>query len=193
VICSHIVPQLLLKRFASEPSQHGKLRELDRADLHSWHPTTVRKACREGGYYQIEAEDLEEWAREGHDPEIAEKALGRVEGEAGALVDGLIAGKLPRTDADRLHLALFVAVQMTRGWQFHEEMNQFRTLQMRQELQDRRDEGARRCGGIRERSYPAAELSGHHAPHHDRHLGVKRVVALEVFGHLRARRHPGCG
>ncbi len=152
MIRSHIVPQLLLKRFASEPSEHGQLRELDRADLRSAHPTTVRKACREAGYYRIEAEDLEEWAREGHDPEIAEKALGRVEGEAGALVDGLVDGKLPRTDADRLHLALFVAVQMTRGWQFHEEMNQFRTLQMRQELQDRRDEAR---AWLRHRGQPA--------------------------------------
>ena len=152
MIRSHIVPQLLLKRFASEPSEHGQLRELDRADLRSAHPTTVRKACREAGYYRIEAEDLEEWAREGHDPEIAEDALGRVEAEAGALVDGLIAGRLPRTDADRLHLALFVAVQMTRGWQFHEEMNQFSTLQMRQELQDRRDEAR---AWLRHRGQPA--------------------------------------
>ena len=68
MIRSHIVPQLLLKRFASEPNEHGQLRELDRADLRSAHPTTVRKACREAGYYRIEVEDLEEWAREGHGP-----------------------------------------------------------------------------------------------------------------------------
>ena len=135
MIRSHIVPQLLLKRFASEPSEHGQLRELDRADLPSAHPTTVRKACREAGDYRIEAEDLEEWAREGHDPEIAENALGGVEAEAGALVEDLIAGQLPRTDADRFHLALFVALQATRGWQFREELNQIGTVQMRQELQ----------------------------------------------------------
>jgi hypothetical protein len=140
MIHSHIVPQLLLKHFATVPDKHGKLRELSRADLHSWHPITVRKACADNDYYRIDAEDLEEWARDGHDPNIAENALGRVEDEAAHLISDIINGRLPRTDADQLHLALFVAVQMTRGWQFHEEMNQGLTLQTRQESQDWRDE-----------------------------------------------------
>jgi hypothetical protein len=137
MIRSHIVPQFLLQRFADERKQ---LRPLDRTDLASAHPMSVGKACREAGYYRIEAEDLEEWAREGHDPELAEKALGGVETEAAGLVADIIAGKLPRTDADRRHLALFVALQITRGWQFRDEMNQIGTVQMRQELLDRRDE-----------------------------------------------------
>jgi hypothetical protein len=137
MIRSHIVPQLLLKHFADE---RGGLRELPRADLREGHATTVRKACRESGYYRIETEDLEEWARDGHDPETVEHALDRVESEAGALIADIIAGKPPRTDADRLHLATFVALQMTRGWQFQEEMNQIGTLHMRQQLRDRHDE-----------------------------------------------------
>jgi hypothetical protein len=137
MIRSHIVPQFLLQRFADE---HGQLRALDRTDLGSAHPMSVGKACREAGYYRIEAEDLEEWAREGHDPELAEKALGDVETEAAGLIADIIAGKLPRTDTDRRHLAQFVALQITRGWQFRDEINQIGTVQMRQELQDRRDE-----------------------------------------------------
>lgn len=137
MIQSHIVPKLLLKRFADE---HGQLRVFGRTNLHSARLESVERACREGGYYRIEAEDLEEWAREGHDPEVVENTLDRVESAAAPLIADIVAGNLPRTDADRLHLALFVALQMTRGWQFHEEMNQGSTLQMRQELQDRRDE-----------------------------------------------------
>lgn len=137
MIQSHIVPKLLLKRFADE---RGDLRAFKRTDLGAAHPEKWWKACREGDYYQIKAEALEEWAREGHNPNIAEEALGRVETEAGVLIADIIAGKLPRTDSDRLHLALFVALQMTRGWQFHEEVNQSGTLQIRQELQDRREE-----------------------------------------------------
>lgn len=156
MIRSHIVPQMLLKRFASEPSEHGQLRVLARTDLRSAHLTSVGRACREAGYYRIETEDLEEWAREGHDPEFAEKALGDVEDEAAGLVADIIAGNLPRTDADRFHLALFVALQVTRGWQFRDEMNQIGTLQMWQELQDRRDELAVKTRTwLRHRGQPA--------------------------------------
>ena len=153
MIRSHIVPQFLLQRFADE---HGQLRALDRTDLSSARPMSVRKACREAGYYRIEAEDLEEWAREGHDPELAEKALGDVEAKAAGLVADVIAGKLPRTDADRFQLALFVALQIARGWQFRDEMNQIGTVQMRQELQDRRDELALKARAwLRRRGQPA--------------------------------------
>jgi Protein of unknown function (DUF4238) len=133
----HIVPQFLLQRFANED---GRLRALDRTGLDSAHLTSVRNACREAGYYRIETEDLEEWAREGHDPELAEKALSGVESDAADIIANIIAGKLPRTEADRLHLALFVALQMTRGWQFRDEINQIGTLRRRQELESRRDE-----------------------------------------------------
>ncbi len=152
MIRSHIVPQLLLKHFASQPNKHGKLRELPRADLHSGHPITVRKACVDSDYYRIDAEHLEEWARDGHDPNVVEGALQGVEDKASPLIDDIIGGKLPRTDADRLHLALFVAVQMTRGWQFHEEMNQSGTLQMRQEIRAWRDEAR---AWLRRRGQPA--------------------------------------
>lgn len=149
MIRSHIVPKLLLQRFADE---RGELRAFKRTDLHSAHPERVRKACVENDYYRIEAADLEEWAREGHDPEVVEHTLDRVESAAAPLVADIIAGNLPSTDADRLHLALFVALQMTRGWQFREEMNQFGTLQMRQGLQDRRDEAR---AWLRHRGQPA--------------------------------------
>jgi Protein of unknown function (DUF4238) len=149
----HIVPQFLLQRFANE---RGQLRALDRTDLESAHVTSVRNACREAGYYRIDAEALEEWAREGHDPELAEKALSGIESDAAAIVADLIAGKLPRTEAERLHLALFVALQMTRGWQFRDEMNQIGTLRMRQELEGRRDELTVKAGiWLRRQGQPA--------------------------------------
>jgi hypothetical protein len=133
----HIVPQFLLQRFANED---GQVRALNRIDLTSAYTTSVTKACREAGYYRIETEDLEEWAREGHDPELVEKVLSSIESDAAGIVTEIIVGNLPRTETDRLHLALFVALQMTRGWQFRDEMNQIGTLQMREELGARRDE-----------------------------------------------------
>jgi hypothetical protein len=133
----HIVPQFLLRRFANED---GQLRALDRSDLNSVHRTSVTKACLEAGYYRIETEDLEEWARDGHDPEFVEKTLSSIETDAANITANIIAGELPHTEADRLHLALFVALQMTRGWQFRDEMNQIGTLRMREELGARRDE-----------------------------------------------------
>ena len=133
----HIVPQFLLQRFANED---GQLRALDRTDLVSVHTTSVTKACREAGYYRIETEDLEEWARDGHDPELVEKTLSSIETDAAGITANIIAGNLPHNEADRLHLALFVALQMTRGWQFRDEIDQIGTLRMREELGGRRDE-----------------------------------------------------
>ena len=133
----HIVPQFLLQRFANED---GQLRALDRTNLESVHLTSVTKACREAGYYRIDDEDLEEWARDGHDPELVEKTFSSIETDAADIIANIVDGKLPHTEADRLHLALFVALQVTRGWQFREEVNQIGTLRMREELRNRREE-----------------------------------------------------
>ena len=153
MIRSHIVPQFLLRRFANEKEQ---LRALDRTGMRSPHLTSVERACREAGYYRIETQDLEDWARDGHDPELAETALRDVEDKAAGIVADIIAGKHPRTDADRFHLALFVALQITRGWQFADELNQIGTLQMRQEFQERREElAAKARAWLRHRGQPA--------------------------------------
>jgi hypothetical protein len=149
----HIVPQFLLQRFANED---GQLRALDRTNLDSLHITSVTKACREAGYYRIESEDLEEWARDGHDPELVEKTLSSIETDAADIIASIVAGRLPHTEADRLHLALFVALQMTRGWQFREEINQIGTLSMREELGSRREELAVKARTwLRRRGRPA--------------------------------------
>lgn len=149
----HIVPQFLLRHFANED---GQLRAFDRTNFDSLHMTSVTKACREAGYYRIESEDLEEWARDGHDPELVEKTLSSIETDAADIIANIIAGKLPHTDADRLHLALFVALQMTRGWQFREEINQIGTLRMREVLGSRREELAVKARtSLRRRGLPA--------------------------------------
>jgi hypothetical protein len=50
----------------------------------------------------------------------------------------LLAGFL--TQQQKFDLALFVAIQAMRGWQFREELNQAGTLHMRSEMSARRDE-----------------------------------------------------
>lgn len=115
------------------------------------------------------------WARAGHDPDVAEKALSEVEGAAADIISGVDDGVLPRTDTERLHLALFVALQATRGWAFRNEVNQAGTLRMRQELEGRRDEMATRVqGSLRRRGRPSGpdaikeyvdDMLGPHGPH----------------------------
>jgi hypothetical protein len=149
----HIVPQFLLRRFASED---GQLRVINHPNLTSPHMTSVTKACREAGYYRIESEDLEEWARDGHDPELVEKTLSNIEATAAEITTSIISGSAPHTKDDRFHLALFVALQMTRGWQFREELNQIGTLRMREELGSRHEELAIRARAwLRRQGRPA--------------------------------------
>lgn len=52
----HLVPQFLLQRFADD---RGKLRAVDRSRHSFTHLSSVKKACRETGFYRIEADDLE--------------------------------------------------------------------------------------------------------------------------------------
>lgn len=127
----HVVPRFLLQRFADD---HGQLKAVDRADPSKMHLTPAWKACREAGFYRIEADDLEPLAREGHDPDLAEKALSGIESNSAEIIDRLANSLLPTSDTERLHLALFVALLVTRGWQFRDEINEIGTLRMRQEV-----------------------------------------------------------
>jgi hypothetical protein len=150
----HLVPQFLLRNFANERDQ---LRARARDDLSSAHLTTVKNACNEIGFYRIEADDLEAWARDGHDPELVEKVLSGLEADAADVVARLIERKIPRAEQDLFHLALFVAVQSTRGWRFRDEVNQTVTLQMRAEMRARPEELARKARTfLRRRGEPSS-------------------------------------
>ena len=70
----HLVPQFLLRNFANK---RDELRARARDDLTSGHLTSVNRACNEIGFYRIEADDLEPWARDGHDPGAGREALFR--------------------------------------------------------------------------------------------------------------------
>jgi hypothetical protein len=116
----------------------------------------VRLPCNEIGFYRIEAEDLELSAREGHDPEQVEKVFASLEAEAARLVAGLLEGTLPTNDEDLFHLALFVAAQSTRGWQFRSDINQAATLRMRAEMRAQPDLLERKARSfLRARGEPA--------------------------------------
>lgn len=64
---------MLLRRFAKDE----RLVMVARTGGGAQRLTTVKNACKQVGYHRIEAEDMEEWARGGHDPEQVEKVEGR--------------------------------------------------------------------------------------------------------------------
>lgn len=115
---------MLLKRFATE---QRKIVMVDRRPPHSARLTSVKNACAECGFYSIPTEELEEGARDGHDPEDAELWLADLEGGADPLVTGLVDGRFPPTPEERFTIALFTAMQMTRGWRFRDDMNDVST------------------------------------------------------------------
>lgn len=127
----HLVPQFVLRNFADD--RHN-LRAHSRDDLHKSHLSSVTNACNEVGFYRIETDHLEPGARKGHDPEHVEKLLAELEADAARIVAGLLQGRLPTAEEDVFHLALFVAAQSTRGWQFRRDINQAMTLRMRAEM-----------------------------------------------------------
>lgn len=113
-----------------------KLTMVARDDLTRAHTVTVNNACNETGYYTIPAEDIEPYARAGHDPDALEKVLATVEGTTVPVVDKLIATNTAPSLADlstregleapwdRYQLALFVALQMTRTWAFRRDLKE---------------------------------------------------------------------
>src|SRR5665213_2478949 len=103
----HLVPQLLLGRFADA---NGNLRMVRRDDLTFSVGTSVRKACNEAGFYRIETEDLEPDHRDGHDPEFLEKTLSVFETRAATAIGHVLNGSPPWTLDDRYHLTMFTAL-----------------------------------------------------------------------------------
>jgi hypothetical protein len=127
----HLVPQLLLRRFADAD---GNLRMVRRDDLTVSLGTSVRNACNEAGFYRIETEDLEPDHRDGHDPEFLEKILSTFESRAEIAIEHVLNGSPPWSKDDRYHLTMFTALQYVRGWRFRQQMDDLGTLVMRREL-----------------------------------------------------------
>lgn len=130
----HLVPQMYLRRFADAD---GKLTMIDRAGVLPARTVSVNRACNESGYYTIPADDLEEHAREEHDPELVEKLFASIESDAAVVIARIIRDhELPaRGSTDRFDLALLVAQQITRGWAFRAELEEMVNLQARLYLQ----------------------------------------------------------
>ena len=135
----HLVPRFLLRRFARD----GQLGLTDRGMR--WRTlTSVERAARVGGFYTlgqeipIAAEDeaeverlapladiLEEGPDGGHflGPDSVEKLLSLVEGVSKPSIDRLVSGPWPPSTEDRMSVALFVAMQLTRGQLFREDVD----------------------------------------------------------------------
>lgn len=112
---------MYLRRFANTRRQ---VTLIDRADPARRHLSAVVKACRETGFYEIPTDDLDELAREGHDPEMVEKTLADIEGTAAIRFEELLDGGCPPTDEVRFRLSLFFGLQVARGTAFRQAMDQ---------------------------------------------------------------------
>ena len=94
----------------------------------SYPPVTVNNACNEIGFYKIPTDDLEVEARDGHDPEQVETILAEIEGESKKYIDEMLNGVFPPRLEARFRLSMYVALQMTRGWGFRQEVDELNTL-----------------------------------------------------------------
>lgn len=117
----HVVPQMYLRRFADS---RGQVVLASRRDTSVQHRTSVGRACREVGYYEIPTADLEEDARPGHDPEAVERLLSQIEGAANLRLAELLDGGCPPTPEIRFRLSLFFSLQMTRGTAFRRTLDE---------------------------------------------------------------------
>lgn len=140
---------MYLRRFADK---RGRLVMINRDNPTQRRIVTVNNACNEVGYYSIPTEDVQPSHREGHDPELVERVLSDIEGDAAAHLDRILLNHVfPPSREARLRLSLFVALQMTRGWGFRTEMEALANIALRQSLQseltpDRIEEFVRRQG-----------------------------------------------
>ena len=117
----HLVPQMYLRRFVDAKEQLLMVNRLNPSDRHL---SSMRRACREVGYYEIPIEDLEESGRAGHDTEVVEKLLSEIEGTANLRLAELVEGGCPPTHEVRFRLSLFFALQMARGAAFRRTMDE---------------------------------------------------------------------
>ena len=147
----HVVPQMLLRRFADD---NGRIVMVSREDLSLTVTTGVKNAAAESGFYRIDADDIDPASQAGHDPELVERTLAQVEGLARPLLDALVAGVLP-TFEERYRISQFAALQHVRGPGFRADMNRLGTLVARDRLRQTVTSG-RAAAFLRERGAPAS-------------------------------------
>ena len=133
----HIVPQMTLRRFADEAE---RIVMIDRGGGRRLR-TKVHNACAESGFYVIPSEELQEQARDGHDPELVEKLLANIEGSSKTLLDKMVQGYFPLSLEDKFHLSLFLAIQMARGWAYREDIHASANILLQHEIQAAFEDG----------------------------------------------------
>lgn len=117
----HHVPQFYLRGFAD-----GEQIATVRLPGDRRYTTSVRKTAAENGFYAVPGHE------EG--PDVFEKILGGVEGEAAAVFKKLEAGTWPLVLDDRATLASFIALQVARGPEQRRNMQHVRAQVARLEV-----------------------------------------------------------
>lgn len=123
----HIVPKMLLRRFAEK----GKRLAATPREGGPRIIMSIDKACAEGGFYEIE---LAPPHQDEFPSDMIEKALSNFEGRAAPILDHLVKGHYDLSVEDWYNLTLFVALQLSRGWAFRQEVTQMATLRARPDL-----------------------------------------------------------
>lgn len=124
----HLVPRLHLRRFATTDERLVALPRDGGPSI----PTTVRKACAETIFYDVE---LEEPYQEEFPVRKVEEILSTIEGAAETAIRKLISHHADDVTAeDRYNLVRFIAFQLVRGWSFRDELSEMATLCARHEL-----------------------------------------------------------
>ncbi|MFI9452458.1 DUF4238 domain-containing protein [Amycolatopsis sp. NPDC052450] len=128
----HLVPRFYLRRFADD---RQNLVVIDRHPPHRSRMRPVKLMCAEEGYYAMPTETIAESHRDGHDPEIVEGLLSRIEHETARALPRLLDGQFPPTSEDRYAITQFIAVQMTRTQRFREDTEALMTLAAQQHIE----------------------------------------------------------
>jgi hypothetical protein len=126
----HIVPQMLLRRFADEGERVLASPRVGGPAV----PMTVKRACREAGFYDVDIDPAFSHLAPRNQIEMS---LADFEGRASRLFDRFAGDQLDLSDQDRFDLMLFVAFQAVRGWSFREEISELATLMAKEELRPR--------------------------------------------------------
>lgn len=120
---------MLLRNFAQN---ERTLQVVSRTNPSESHRESVDKAAAESGFYNIPAGDVEPEAGRQHDPESIEAALSTVEGFTKPILSRIAQGTGLVEERDKFQLSLFVALQVTRGWQYRSMVRQLATRMAKQ-------------------------------------------------------------
>jgi hypothetical protein len=126
----HIVPQMLLRRFADDRQRLLATPRTGGPRI----PMTVARACRESGFYDI---DIDPTYSSLVPHNQIERSLADFEGRAARLFARFTSGDASLSEQDRFDLMLFISFQAVRGWSFRAELSEVGTLMARQELEVR--------------------------------------------------------